>query len=194
MKEKVAEPKKVSHSQKTSDRGKEMNIGHLSKSQLKKKLEFLTKSKNFKRNRNGKLGINKANDYKHLPDAPRKKCHKCGNQNHLAVDCKLRSPKAQSPKASDLKDSKPLKVLVKPDKPCYQCGSKLHSIYVCEEYHALYYDYYQPKRNIPYMNRKMSKLESNSDPDQGRSKFAPSNAKISGKKGSNLCWVLKDFY
>ena len=157
MEEKVAKTKKVSHSQKTSDRGNEMNIGHLSKSQLKKILECLIESKNVKRNINGKLGINKANNYKHLPDAPRKKCHKCGNQNHLAVDCKLSSSKGQSPKASYLKDSKPLKVLVKPDKPCYHCGSKLHSIYVCEEYHTLYYDYYQPKRKFSYMNRKMSK-------------------------------------
>ena len=55
---------------------KEVNVGHLSKSQLKEKLDNLPKSKFFKRNKNGKVGIKKANDYKHLPDAPRKMCHK----------------------------------------------------------------------------------------------------------------------
>ena len=70
----------------------------------------------------GNVGINKANDYKHLPNAPRKRCHKCGNQNHLAIDCKLNSPKAQSPKASESKVFKPLNGLYKPDKPCYHCG------------------------------------------------------------------------
>ena len=112
---------------------KEVNIGHLSKSQLKKKLDILPESKIVKRNRIGKVSINKANDYKHLPDSPRKRCHKCGNQNHLAIDCKLNSPKAQSPKALGSKNSKPLNVLYKPDKPCYHCGSKFHYIYVCEE-------------------------------------------------------------
>ena len=158
---------------------------------MKKKLDNLPESRFVKRNRNGKVGINKANDYKHLPDAPRKRCHKCGNKNHLAIDCKLDSPKAQSPKTSESKVYKPLKVLYKPDKPCYHCGSKFHSIYVCEEYHALYYDYYQPKSNLPYRNMKPVKSESSSDSDKGKSKSAKYNAKLISKKGSNLCWVPK---
>ena len=112
------------------EKKRQVNIGHLFKSQLKKKLDSLPESKFIKRNINGKVGINKANDYKHLPDAPRKRCHKCGNQNHLDIDCKLNSPKAQSPKASESKNSKPLNVLYKPEKPCYHCGSKFHSIYI----------------------------------------------------------------
>ena len=158
---------------------------------MKKKLDSLPESKFVKSNRNGKVGINKANDYKDLPDAPRKRCHKCGNKNHLAIGCKLDSPKAQSPKTLEYKVYKPLKVLYKPDKPCYHCGSKFHSIYVCQEYHALYNDYYQPKSNLPYRNMKPVKSESSSDSDKGKSISAKYNAKIISKKGSNLRWIPK---
>ena len=58
---------------------KEVNIGYLSKSQLKKKIDSLPKTSQVKRNRNRKEGINKANDYKHIPDAPRKRCFRCEN-------------------------------------------------------------------------------------------------------------------
>ena len=87
LKEKVLNTEKVSNTRKSYDKVKEVDVGYLSKSQLKMKLDNLPKSKFVKRNKNGKVGINKANDYKHLPDAPRKRCHKCGNKNHLANDC-----------------------------------------------------------------------------------------------------------
>ena len=72
MKEKVLNTEKVSNTQNSYDKVKEVNVGYLSKSQLKKKLNSLQESRFVKRNKNGKVGINKANDYKHLPDAPRK--------------------------------------------------------------------------------------------------------------------------
>ena len=65
--------KRVLHTQKPSEKEKNVNIGYLSKYQLKKKLDSLPESSNVKRNINGKEGINKVNDYKHLPDAPKKK-------------------------------------------------------------------------------------------------------------------------
>ena len=103
VKDKVLNIEKVSNIRNSYDKVKEVNVGNLSKSQLKKKLDILQESRFLKRNRNGKVGINKANDYKHLPNAPRKICHKCGNKNHLAINCKLDSPKAQSPKTSESK-------------------------------------------------------------------------------------------
>ena len=36
-----------------------------------------------KKNRNGKIGINKNNNFSYVADAPRKKCEKCGSVNHL---------------------------------------------------------------------------------------------------------------
>ena len=62
---------------------------------------------------------------------------------------------------------------------------------MCEEYHVLYYDYYQPKSNLPYKNRKPVKSESSSDFDKGKSKSNKFNAKMISKKGFNLYWVPK---
>ena len=41
-----------------------------------------------KSSRNGKVGINKKNDYTPDKNAVRKTCSKCGSVNHLAVNCK----------------------------------------------------------------------------------------------------------
>ena len=41
-----------------------------------------------KKNRNGKIGINKSYNFAYVADAPRKKCEKCGSVNHLTHLCK----------------------------------------------------------------------------------------------------------
>ncbi|KAL8102940.1 hypothetical protein AgCh_027465 [Apium graveolens] len=41
-----------------------------------------------KKNRNGKIGINKSNNFAYVVDAPRKKCGKCDSANHLTHLCK----------------------------------------------------------------------------------------------------------
>ena len=41
-----------------------------------------------KKNRNGKIGINKSNNFAYVANAPRKKCEKCGSSNHLTHLCK----------------------------------------------------------------------------------------------------------
>ncbi|KAL8102461.1 hypothetical protein AgCh_027089 [Apium graveolens] len=41
-----------------------------------------------KKNRNGKIGINKSNNFAYVADAPRKKCGKYGSVNHLTHLCK----------------------------------------------------------------------------------------------------------
>ncbi|MGI4673367.1 hypothetical protein ACR2XN_28280, partial [Klebsiella pneumoniae] len=67
------------------------NIGYWSKRQLEEKLGT-TKSKDEvkkKGNRNGKIGINKKNNYTPDKYAPRKTCVKCGSVNHLSVNCKV---------------------------------------------------------------------------------------------------------
>ncbi|KAL8121836.1 hypothetical protein AgCh_018533 [Apium graveolens] len=40
------------------------------------------------KNRNGKIGINKNNNFAYIADAPRKQCQKCGSVNHLTHLCK----------------------------------------------------------------------------------------------------------
>ena len=41
------------------------------------------KAKKKKANRNGKVGINKSNNYDYVKNAPRKICLNCGSSNHL---------------------------------------------------------------------------------------------------------------
>ena len=130
--------------EQTKSRLKQKNVGLLSKSQLNKKLSNITgksEKKGPKRNRNGKQGIDKANGYKLNPDAPRKCCFKCGNTNHLALDCrKVIRKKTEIP----LSDISGRSVRYKPENPCSHCGSKWHSIYVCTAYHSLYHNNYDP--------------------------------------------------
>ncbi|KAK1394100.1 hypothetical protein POM88_013156 [Heracleum sosnowskyi] len=67
------------------------NVGLLSQKQFKDKICEVTDKKKeatVKRNKNGKIGINKENGYKYIPNAPKKCCFTCGNSTHLAIDCK----------------------------------------------------------------------------------------------------------
>jgi hypothetical protein len=116
----------------------------LSQKQLKDKICEVTDKKKeatVKRNRNGKVGINKENGYKYIPNAPRKSCFNCGNSNHLAIDCKKSKKKITEIPKSDVRNRS---VFYKPQKSCFHCGSLWHSIYTCKEYHDLYYNFYDP--------------------------------------------------
>ncbi|KAK1384154.1 hypothetical protein POM88_021889 [Heracleum sosnowskyi] len=66
------------------------NVGHLSNKQLKDKLEKIqVEAKgNKKNNRNGKVGINKHNNYTLDKYAPRKTCVNYGSVSHLSTNCK----------------------------------------------------------------------------------------------------------
>ncbi|KAK1401563.1 hypothetical protein POM88_001168 [Heracleum sosnowskyi] len=66
------------------------NVGHLSNKQLKDKLEKIQVEvkDNKKNNRNGKVGINKHNNYTPDKYAPRKTCVNCGSVSHLSTNCK----------------------------------------------------------------------------------------------------------
>ncbi|KAK1365156.1 hypothetical protein POM88_040717 [Heracleum sosnowskyi] len=43
--------------------------------------------KKKKQNRNGKVGVNKGNNYAYVPNVPRKQCQKCLSVNHLTHKC-----------------------------------------------------------------------------------------------------------
>jgi hypothetical protein len=139
----------VSKPVKTNENDKK-NIGLLSKKQLRNKISEVTNREvaaTAKRNRNGKVGINKENNYKYIPNAPRKACFNCGNSNHLAIDCRKSKKKSTVFPESDIRNRS---VNYKPQNPCFHCGSKWHSIYTCEEYHSLYYNFYDP---LPKFNK-----------------------------------------
>ncbi|KAL8092285.1 hypothetical protein AgCh_034541 [Apium graveolens] len=92
MKESVTEVKEKSTSDKLEqDKPAEVNIGLMTKKQLKHKLKEIrnaNKVKAARKNRNGKKGVNKSNNYMPIPNAPRNKCYNCGNSNHLASFCR----------------------------------------------------------------------------------------------------------
>ncbi|KAK1394768.1 hypothetical protein POM88_013824 [Heracleum sosnowskyi] len=120
------------------------NVGLLSQKQLKDKICEVTDKKKeatVKRNRNGKIGINKENGYKYIPNAPRKSCFNCGNSNHLAIDCKKSLKKSTEIPISDVRSRS---VFYKPQDTCFHCDSLWHYIYTCKEYHDLYYNFYDP--------------------------------------------------
>src|SRR5947208_13460319 len=51
------------------------------------------RNKTSKKNRNGKIGVNKYNGFRSSYDAPRKTCHNCGSASHIAPNCKnIRKP------------------------------------------------------------------------------------------------------
>ena len=50
-----------------------------------------------KKNKNGKVGINKNNNYTPDKHAPRKVCSKCDSSNHLVMQCKIIVPPIFSP-------------------------------------------------------------------------------------------------
>ena len=74
----------------TSKDARKVNIGHLSMEQLNERLSKIEVKKETKRksNRNGKVGINKHNNYTPDKYAPRKTCVHCGSVNHLSANCK----------------------------------------------------------------------------------------------------------
>ena len=77
-----------------------VNVGYLSSKKLKDKLENIeakiVQITKKKKNRNGKVGINKNINYTPDKHAPRKVCYKCGSSNHLAMQCKTIVPPAFS--------------------------------------------------------------------------------------------------
>ena len=92
MKESKTEVKEKSTSDKLKqDKPAEVNIGLMTKNHLKHKLKEIrnvNKVKDARKNRNGKEGVNKSNNYMPVPNAPRKKCYSCANSNHLASFCR----------------------------------------------------------------------------------------------------------
>ncbi|KAL8091492.1 hypothetical protein AgCh_033925 [Apium graveolens] len=118
------------------DKPAEVHIGVMTKKQLKYKLKEITsvsKLKEARKNRNGKEGVNKSNNYIPVPNAPRKKCYNCGNSNHLASFCRKNKNINSVPPKSEVK-SQSVSVkydgksdTVKPDKKNVTINSNVKS-------------------------------------------------------------------
>ncbi|KAL8155955.1 hypothetical protein AgCh_001127 [Apium graveolens] len=180
----------------------EVNIGLMTKKQLKHKLKDVknaNKVKSPRKNRNRKEGVNKSNDYKPVPDAPRKTCHNCGSSNNLASFCRKNKNINSLPSKSGVKSQS---VRYKPQDPYFYYGSLWHSIYTCKEYHSLYYDYYQIKPSLKKVSIVPSSVSADSKSDSVNSnkknvninsdaKSAANVNKLDKAKGSKQIWVLK---
>ena len=165
----------------------------MTKKQLKHKLKDVknaNKVKSPRKNRNGKEGVNKSNNYKSVPDAPRKACHNCGSSNHLASFCRKNKNINSLPSKSGVKSQS---IRYKPQNPCFHCGSLWHSIYTCKEYHSLYYDYYQIKPSLKKVSVVPSSISSDKKTVNIKSdvKSAANVNKPKKAKGSKQVWVLK---
>ena len=126
-----------------------------------------------------------------IPNAPRKTCHNCGNTNHLATFCRKNKDINFLPTKSKVKNTS---IRYKPQNPCFHYDSEWHSIYICKEYHSLYYDYYQLKpslkkvhSNSASVNSVTNSVSSNSDNEKSAAKAN----KLNKAKGSKQVWVLK---
>ena len=178
------------------DKPTEINIGLMTRKQLKHKLKDVknvNKVKPPRKNRNGKEGVNKSNNFKPIPNAPRKLCYNCGKADHLASFCrKNKNINVLPPKSGVKKQS----ARYMPQNPCFHCGSLWHSIYTCKEYHSLYYDYYEIKPSLKKVNFVPSGVKSDISTDKSVSinsdlKSAAKANKLNKAKGSKQVWILK---
>ncbi|KAL8126256.1 hypothetical protein AgCh_013518 [Apium graveolens] len=77
--------KKNEETTPTAEIKKKPMVNQVSKTPIK---EIKTENAGKKKNRNGKIGINKSNNFAFVVDAPRKQCQKCGSTSHLTHLCK----------------------------------------------------------------------------------------------------------
>lgn len=81
-----SEPKEPERNKsKTKARAKFTENEPINKESVKNETPTATKKK--RQNKNGKLAIDKRNNYAYVPNAPRKLCQNWGSSNHLTLAC-----------------------------------------------------------------------------------------------------------
>ncbi|KAK1379199.1 hypothetical protein POM88_025943 [Heracleum sosnowskyi] len=171
---------------------KQVNVGLMTGKQFNHKLKevkSVMKPKGSKKNRNGKIGINKRNNHLPIAGAPRKTCYNCGSSNHLARFFNKNKHINSLPSTSGVKNDY---VRVKPQTLCTHCGSTWHSIYTCKSYHAIYHNYYEPKPNLKWVRTNSASVKSdNVSLNSVDSDSAAKANTVKKDKGSKQVWVLK---
>ena len=104
----------------------------MTQKQLTQKLKDVhrkEKRKMSRKNRNGKVGVKKNENFVTPPNAPRKTCSNCGSTNHLANSCKKNKKINVFSSKSEFRNRT---IIYKPQSPCFHFGSVWHSIHTCK--------------------------------------------------------------
>ena len=139
--------------------------------------------KKKKKNRNGKIGINKSNNFAYVADAPRKRCENCGSMNHLTHLCKkiVSNPPEGVCKYNEAKANDPYSFCDKFD--CIPCNMK-----VMKSCHKLRIDLIESKVGS-ISERENAQQSMNSILSQNS--HSTSAKSVNKKKVPNTAWVAK---
>ncbi|KAK1355984.1 hypothetical protein POM88_049240 [Heracleum sosnowskyi] len=164
-----------SNSKKVEKPVERANVGHLSNKQLKDKVEKVHNEAkgNKKNNRNGKVGINKHNNYTPDKYAPRKTCVNCGSVSHLSTNCK------SVKKSANVKMPKPAMNSYMPQMPW-----NMNNMIVPPTMHAMNENMSNPQKSTPRV--KIDLNQSESKVKNGTKGNAKAN-----KTGPKETWVPK---
>jgi len=139
--------------------------------------------KKKKKNRNGKIGINKSNNFAYVADAPRKRCENCGSMNHLTHLCKkiVSNPPEGVCKYNEAKANDPYSFCDKFD--CIPCNMK-----VMKSCHKL---------RIDLIESKVGSISKRENAQQSMNSILSENShstsakSVNKKKVPNIAWVAK---
>ncbi|KAL8154895.1 hypothetical protein AgCh_000304 [Apium graveolens] len=140
--------------------------------------------KKKKKNRNGKIGINKSNNFSYVAGAPKKRCENCVSINHLTHLCKktVSNPPEGVCKYKEAKANDPYSLCDKFD--CIPCNMK-----VMKSCHKLRIDLIESK--IGYVSERENAQQSmNSILSQNS--HSTSAKSVNKKKVPNTAWVAKN--
>ena len=140
-------------------------------------------AKKKKKNRNGKIGINKSNNFAYVADAPRKRCENCGSMNHLTHLCKkvVSRPSEGVCKYNEAKANDPYSFCDKFD--CIPCNMK-----VMKSCHKLRIDLIESNFGS-ISERENAQTSMNSILSENS--HSTSARSINKKKVPNTAWVAK---
>ncbi|KAL8095602.1 hypothetical protein AgCh_036862 [Apium graveolens] len=140
--------------------------------------------KKKKKNRNGKIGINKSNNFAYVADAPRKRCENCGSMNHLTHLCKktVSNPPEGVCKYKEAKANNPYSFCDKFD--CIPCNMK-----VMKSCHKLRIDLIESKIGS-VSERENAQQSMNSILSQNYHSTSAKSVNKKKGKGKKVIWII----
>ncbi|KAL8125090.1 hypothetical protein AgCh_012674 [Apium graveolens] len=132
--------------------------------------------KKKKKNRNGKIGINKSNNFAYVADASRKKCENYGSMNHLTHFCKntVSNPPEGVCKYNEAKANDSYSFCDKFD--CIPCNMK-----VMKSFHKL---------RIDLIESKVGSISERENAQQSMNSILSQNSHSTSGKGKKVIWII----